>query len=575
MRPPALLAVWREEFQGYSRSYFRADLLAGITVAAVALPLALAFGVVSGADAAAGLVTAILAGFIIGGLGGGAFQISGPTGAMSAVLLVVAAQHGLIGVWVAGVLAGIMILLMALFRLGHVISVIPTPVIVGFTSGIAIIIALGQLPSVLGVPASGGETGIMMLVGYLQHGVSVDPRTLVLAAVVAVTMIGLPRIVPSAPSSLLGIILATVVAVALGWQVPSIGEIPRKILLDQRLTLDAISPTLVVQMLGPALSIAFLGAIESLLCGTVAANMTGTRLDARQELLAQGLGNIAIPFFGGVPATAAIARTSVSVKSGARTRMVSIVHSVVLLLVALLAAPLIAGVPLAALGGVLLVTAFRMNEWGDIRFWVHRRLWYALGAMMVTLLATVVLDLTQAILLGVVVSAGMFLLQASAIEVSHTAVDPERLANPSDPDLHDHHADTRVVYVTGPLFFGSVKKFLDAVADVEPSDHLVLSLRGMPMVDHMGVETIHELIERQRSGGGDVHLTGLQPSVRTELTRAGVLDHLGRERVHWNAEQAIHLIHQERAQREAVEEADAVTREAAESAGAAGATLTR
>lgn len=545
MRSLALVALLQREFRHYGRDDFRADLLAGLTVGAVALPLALAFGVASGADAAAGLVTAILAGLIIGGLGGAGFQISGPTGAMSAVLLVVAARHGLTGVWLAGVLAGVMILLMGVFKLGRLISFIPSPVIVGFTSGIAVIIALGQVPNVLGTKAGGGETAIAMLIEYAAHGVTVDPHALSVAGVVALLMIVLPRFWPRLPASLVGIAAAAALANVLGWDVRPIGEIPRTILLDNRLTLGLISPALATDVLGAAVSIAVLGAVESLLCGAVAGNMTGVKMDTRQELLAQGLGNIIIPFFGGVPATAAIARTSVNVKSGGRTRLVSIVHSLALLLTALVAAPFIAGVPLAALGGVLMVTAFKMNEWHTIRFFVNRRLWHAVAAMLVTLLATVVLDLTQAIILGIVVSAILFLQQVSRIEVTNEAVDPDRLADRPDPSLPNSAATTRVIYVSGPLFFASVATFKDEVEKVPASDHVILSLRGMPTLDQMGVEAIDELIDRQRHGGGDVQLAALQPAAQATLTRTGVLDRLGRDRVHWSAEQAIHAAHRQ------------------------------
>lgn len=544
-REDGLLPLLRREFHGYNADAFRADLVAGLTVAAVALPLALAFGVVSGADAAAGLITAILAGLLIGALGGSPFQISGPTGAMSAVLLVVAAHHGLPGVWLAGVIAGVMILLMAIFNLGRVISFIPSPVIVGFTSGIAVIIAVGQLPNVLGTAGGGSESAVGILSEYARHGISPDLRTLTTAGVVALAMILLPSLLPRVPSSLVGIVLAAVMAKLLGWNVPMIGEIPRTLLLDNRLTLDMVSPAVLVGVLPAAVSVAILGAVESLLCGAVAANMTGVRMNNRQELLAQGLGNIVIPFFGGVPSTAAIARTSVGIKSGGRTRLTSIIHSLALLLAALVAAPLIADVPLAALGGVLLVTAFKMNEWASIRFFVHRRLWHAISAMVVTLLATVILDLTQAILLGIVVSAVLFLLQISKIHVTNVPVDPERMTDQPDPSLPASHATTRVIYVTGPLFFASVATFNDELERVTGSDHVILSLRGMPTLDHMGVEAIDEVIERQRHGGGDVHLAGLQPGVMATLTQAGVLDRLGRERVHWSAEQAIHAAHLE------------------------------
>jgi SulP family sulfate permease len=542
---PGLLSLLRREFRGYSLDHLRADLLAGLTVAAVALPLALAFGVVSGADAAAGLVTAILAGVIIGGLGGSPYQISGPTGAMSAVLITVAAHHGLAGVWIAGVVAGLLIFLMGILNLGKLVSFIPSPVVVGFTSGIAVIIAIGQLPNVLGIAPDGAESTIGILASSLLRLREVDLRTLLLAGVVAACMLVLPRLLPRLPSSLVGIAVATVLARLLGWSVPMIGEIPRTILLDGRLTPDMVSLTTFVDVLPAAISIAVLGAVESLLCGTVAGNITGIRLDSRQELLAQGIGNVVIPFFGGVPSTAAIARTGVGLNAGGRTRMTSVFHSLALLVAALVAAPLLAEIPLAALGGVLVVTAVRMNEWEALHFFTHRRLWHALAAMGATLLATVVLDLTQAIILGTGVSAVLFLRQASAIVVSHEAVDPDRFAQGSDETLAaDAHANTRVLYVTGPLFFGSVATFLDAVEAVPSSAHLVLSVRGMPTIDHMGVEAIREVIDRQRSGGGDVQLAGVQPSVADELERNGVLDHLGPERVHWSADRAILAVHQ-------------------------------
>lgn len=300
--PMGLWGPWRREFRDYGRADFQADLLAGLTVGAVALPLALAFGVASGADAAAGLVTAILAGLLIGGFGGAPYQISGPTGAMSAVLIVVAARHGLPGVWVAGVMAGVLIFLVGLFRLGRLISFIPSPVITGFTSGIALIIAIGQIDNVLGVQTD-GERALGTLAAYVQGGYAVNPRSVATAAVVAVVMVGLPRVTRRVPGSLVGIIVATAIVAALGWDVATIGAVPRGILLEQRLVLGDLSPALLGELLVPAFSIAALGAIETLLCGAVAGNMTGVKMDNNQELLAQGVGNVLIPFFGGVPAT--------------------------------------------------------------------------------------------------------------------------------------------------------------------------------------------------------------------------------------------------------------------------------
>ncbi|HEU5318027.1 MAG TPA: SulP family inorganic anion transporter [Chloroflexota bacterium] len=542
MVSPALFHLWRREFGDYSRRDLQADLVAGLTVAAVALPLALAFGVASGATAAAGLVTAIVAGVLLGALGGAPFQISGPTGAMSAVLIVVAGHYGIQGVWVAGAMAGVLIFLLGLFRMGRVVSYIPSPVITGFTSGIALIIGIGQLDNVLGTHVEGHTTAVEHLAAYARAGISPNWRAVSTAAIVVAVMIVCLRFARRAPGALLGVAVATVAAAVLDWNVATIGEIPRGIVLEQRLVPSMLQPELFVGLTLPAFSIAALGAIESLLCGAVAGTMTGTKMDNNQELVAQGIGNVLLPFLGGVPATAAIARTSVGVKSGGRTRLVSIIHGLAILLASLVAAPLIARVPLAALGGVLLVTAARMNEWETIRFFFHRRLRHAVIAMVVTMLATVALDLTQAIVIGVAVSGLVFLRQASLIDIAREPVDAERLRHRGHA-LESIHPHVQVIYVSGPLFFGSVTAFLESLEGVPASDTLILSLRGVPSVDAMGLQAIQEVIERQHKGGGEVRLAGVQRAVAARLRQGGILTELGDERVHWSADQAILAAH--------------------------------
>jgi SulP family sulfate permease len=316
--------MWRREFTGYNKITLQKDLLAGITVAAVSLPLALAFGVASGADAAAGLVTAVLAGLIIGFLGGAPYQISGPTGAMSAVLIVLVNRYGLEGMWFATLLAGMMLTLLGIFRLGRVVALIPGPVIAGFTSGIAIIIAFGQIDNFLGISTPAAENVIEKMRYYAENGLAPNPEAVTLALLVMAIMIIWPRFKfgQRIPGSLVGIILATLIAILADWQVPVIGAIPRTIILENRLSLSQLSWSDLSDLVVPAMSIAALGAIESLLCGAVAGNMTGVRLNNNLELIAQGIGNMIIPLFGGVPATAAIARTSVNIKSGGVTRVV-------------------------------------------------------------------------------------------------------------------------------------------------------------------------------------------------------------------------------------------------------------
>ncbi len=426
MQTLSFFQLLRREFAGYTGGKFRQDVLAGITVGAVALPLA--FGVASGADAAAGLVTAILAGLIIGALAGAPYQIAGPTGAMSAVLILVTQKYGLEGAWLAGVLAGLIILAIGLLRLGRFIAYIPAPVITGFTAGIAVIIFVGQIDNFLGVSTPGAESTLLKLAGYFRGGFTPQWEVVLLGGVVALMMIFWPaRLNRLVPGSLVGIVLATLIALLAGWEVPQIGAIPRTILLDHRLRLDAIPWENLGGVIAPGISIAALGAVESLLCGAVGSKMTGVRMQANQELIAQGVGNVLIPFFGGVPATAAIARTSVGIKSGGQTRMVSIIHALVLLASAFVLAPVIARVPLAALAGVLMVTAWRMNEWGAIRFMFGQRFKTGIITFLLTLLATVALDLTQAILIGVAISAAIFINRVAQLRITLEPVAPEKL----------------------------------------------------------------------------------------------------------------------------------------------------
>lgn len=533
--------MWRREFAGYDREKLQKDVLAGITVAAVALPLALAFGVASGADAGAGLVTAVLAGLVIGLLGGAPYQISGPTGAMSAVLIVLVNQYGLQGMWLAGLMAGIMLTLLGIFRLGRVVALIPAPVIAGFTSGIALIIAFGQIDNFLGIKTPAAENVVEKIRYYVENGISPNPEAIVLALLVMATMIVWPRFKfgQRLPGSLVGIILATLIVVAGHWEVPIIGEIPRTILLENRLGFSQIPWSDLNNLFLPAMSIAALGAIESLLCGAVAGNMTGIRLNNNLELVAQGVGNIIIPFFGGVPATAAIARTSVNIKSGGVTRLVPIIHGVVLMLVALLLAGIIRQIPLSALAGVLMVTAWRMNEWHSINFYFSHRLKHAIIAFSITLLATVMLDLTQAILIGFGISTLIFMAQMSELQISRKPVERARLVDAGHKVTHSGE-NVAIYYLSGPLFFAAARRLVEYVeSHDEAMATLILSIRGVPLIDATGVDVIRELVQRQRQGGGDVLLTSMDDRVRQLLERAGVLAELGVDHVFWSADKAI------------------------------------
>ena len=535
------LALVRREFTGYGAGTFQQDLLAGLTVAAVALPLALAFGVASGADAAAGLVTAIIAGVLLGILGGSPYQISGPTGAMSAVLIVLTARYGVEAVWMAGVLAGIVLLLLGIFRLGRVVSLIPAPVISGFTSGIALIIAFGQIDNALGIKTPPAENVIAKLEYYFAHGVTPNWFAVTITLLSMGVMLLWPRLkgVERIPGSLAAIVIATLVVILTAQDVPTIGAIPRTILLENRLDVRNLPWGTLPHLIVPAISVAALGAIESLLCGAVAGNMTGIRLHNNVELAAQGIGNIIIPFFGGVPATAAIARTSVNVKSGGVTRLSSVIHGVTLLLAALLLAGIIGRVPLAALAGVLMVTAWRMNEWHAIHFFFSKRLKHAMLAFTITLVATVLLDLTQAIVIGFGISTLIFVAQMSDLHITRSPVDATRLTQagrrfvPPDGPL-------AVYYLSGPLFFAAARKLVEEVEAQDTADAtLIFSLRGVPLIDATGIEVLREIQARQAKGGGNLLLASVQPRVDSLLQRSGFVDLVGRECIFWSADRAI------------------------------------
>ncbi len=356
----------KKEFKGYNGKTLSADIMSGLTVAAVALPLALAFGVSSGADAASGLITAIVAGLFIGVLGGASYQISGPTGAMTAILLTLSVKYGVQGVFIAGFISGAILIIAALFKIGKLVSYIPAPVITGFTSGIAIIIALGQIDNFFGT-TSKGENAVQKLISYGKLGFSPDLKAVMFGLIVVFIMVLYPKKLNAKfPASLASIIIALIVQLIFKFDVKEVGDIPKTLFLDSRLSFGSIKLSQIKNFISPAISVAALGMIESLLCGASAGKMKNEKIDAQRELVAQGIGNMLIPLFGGVPATAAIARTSVAIKSGGKTRLVSVFHSLTLIASMLLLGPVMSQIPLAALAGVLMVTAWRMNEWETI-----------------------------------------------------------------------------------------------------------------------------------------------------------------------------------------------------------------
>lgn len=527
-----------KEFSGYNTARLLKDMMAGLTVCAVALPLALAFGVSSGATAAAGLVTAIIAGIVIGLLGGASYQISGPTGAMSAVLIGIVAQYGLQGVFFACFAAGVLMLAAGLLKLGRLISFIPMPVIMGFTSGIAIIIAMGQIDNFFGT-ASQGSSNLEKLLSYGRLGFHPNWQAVGIGLLVVFIMLVWPKKWGTKiPGSLVGIIAAAVAAALLGLDhLAVVGDIPRTLLLADRLSLSGLNLEMLSGIISPAVTIAALGMIESLLCGASAARMKNEPFSADQELIAQGLGNMLLPFFGGVPATAAIARTSVAVKSGQQTRLTSVFHSIFLLASMFLLGGVMARLPLAALAGVLMVTAWRMNDWAGIRYIFSHRFLSAISQFLITMLATVVFDLTVAILLGVIYSAILYMAKSSRIHVAFSTIDSSRLRGDigKSPALDS----AGVVYVTGSLFFGAVDEFNHRMQEVPEEDHLILSMRGMPSVDVSGAQAVLELCQHLLQKGHTIAFCGVAEDVRIYFDRAGITELVGEEAYFYSADKAI------------------------------------
>ncbi len=504
----------RREFAGYNGKMFGQDVMAGLTVAAVALPLALAFGVSSGADAAAGLVTAIMAGVLIGTFSGASYQISGPTGAMAAILISLSVKYGIEGVLMAGVLSGIILLICAVLKLGKLVSFIPAPVITGFTSGIAIVIAKGQIDNFFGMTS---ET-----VGFHP-----DLQTTLFSLLVVAIMIVYPKKLNAViPSSLAAIIVALLINMIINPNaatsaVAEVGAIPKSLMTDNALFITGLHFEHINALLTAAISIAALGMIESLLCGASAGKMKGEKFDADRELIAQGIGNIIIPFFGGVPATAAIARTSVAIKSGGRTRVVSLVHSIVLILSMFLLGGIMSRIPMAALAGVLMVVAFRMNEWDAIKQIFNKRLKAAILKFTITMVATVVFDLTVAILIGVLVAMALFIIQSSDLEVVVRSVDVDKLEGQG---IHGSYNETNLIYLTGPLFFGTQDRVSAAMIDLEGTKNIIISMRGVPSIDDSAVEEFKDIYEEYSEKGSRFFFCGVQPHVKDKMDKYGFTD---------------------------------------------------
>ena len=527
--------IFRNEFKGYNSKFFINDLTAGITVGAVALPLALAFGAASvdqdhlAIGIAGGLITAIIAGLISGLLGGGSFQISGPTGAMAVILgTIVSGQYGLQGMFMATFISGIILFAAGLLRFGRFVQFIPKPVVTGFTSGIALVIAIGQLGNAFGVNAA-GEGTIGKVMTFISNIGDTSWQTLVVAGLVVLIMAVYPKkLAKYVPSSLIAIIIATAVVKLTSLDVKTIGSIPSSIINSEVLDISAVDIPMLSSIAKYSVTIALLGMIESLLCGTAAASMKKEKFDSNVELIAQGIANMAVPFAGGVPSTAAIARTSVAIKSGCRTRLTSVFQSVFLILCMFVLAPLIGMVPYSALAGVLFVTAFKMNDIKTIKGYFTHGLKDAIASYFITMAATVILDLTYAIVIGVALSMIITISKLADINVS---VEEETLIESKD---------AAIVYSVGAYFFANGKQLKKAIEKCSKRyDTYILSFRGVVFVDISAETEFLEAIEYIRQIGSDFCFVGLNSDISGALEKIGFQETVGREHFYANLEDCV------------------------------------
>jgi SulP family sulfate permease len=517
----------RADYAGIGTSW-RGDIVAGITVGVVALPLALAFGITTGLGAETGLITAIVAGLVAGIFGGSNVQVSGPTGAMTVVLVPVVARYGRDAVFVVGLMAGGLILLAAFARLGGYLAYIPWPVIEGFTLGIAVIIFLQQVPAALGVPKPDGDKTVVVAGQAVLDALgAANLAAMGLVALVTVIMVAAPRIHRSIPGSLVAVVVATAVAQVAQLDVARIGALPGSLPLP---ALPTLSGAAVTDLAGAAFAVAALAAIESLLSAKVADGMMDSAPhDPDRELFGQGLANVVSPLFGGMPATGAIARTAVNARAGARTRVATIVHSLVLILVVFVAGSLVSEIPLAALAGVLMVTAVRMVEFANVRA-VFRSTRGDAVVLALTAGATIVFDLIVAVEIGVAVAAVLALrnVARNAAAVSEVLPAPDEVDAATETALlHDR---ILVYRLDGALFFGAAQRFLHELTAISDVRVVILRLPNLQVLDATGAQALGEIVRELESRHITVLLKGPRPEHLKVLRAVGALEELAHQK---------------------------------------------
>ena len=537
--------------KNYSKATFMSDLMAGIIVGIVALPLAIAFGIASGVSPEKGIITAIIAGFIISLLGGSKIQIGGPTGAFIVIIYGIIQQYGIGGLTVATLMAGVILILLGVFKLGAVIKFIPYPIIVGFTSGIAVTIFTTQIADIFGLNFGGEKVpgdfiGKWMI--YFRHFDTVNWWNTIIS-VISVAIIALtPKFTKKIPGSLISIIVITIAVYLMKTYggITSIDTIGDRFTIQSQLP-DAVVPNLnweAIKNLFPvAITIAVLGAIESLLSATVADGVIGDRHDSNTELIAQGAANIITPLFGGIPATGAIARTMTNINNGGKTPVAGIIHAIVLLLILLFLMPLAQYIPMACLAGVLVIVSYNMSGWRTFKGLLKSPK-SDVTVLLITFFLTIIFDLTIAIEVGLVIACVLFMkrvMETTEISVITDEIDPNK---ESDLEVHEEHLiipdGVEVYEINGPYFFGIATKFEETMAQLGDRPKIrIIRMRKVPFIDSTGINNLTNLCNMSKKEGITIVLSGVNEKVHKVLEKSGFYDLLGKDNICSNINAAL------------------------------------
>lgn len=517
--------------KGYTRAQFAKDLVAGIIVAIIALPLSIALAIASGVNPEQGLYTGVIAGFFISFLGGSRVQIGGPTAAFVVIIYGIVSQYGMSGLATATFLAGLMMIVMGLLKFGDLISFIPKTITVGFTLGIAIGILVGQLKDFLGlsmgaVPAEFTDK----LVAYAQHLNTIHLPTLLIGLLALSIQIFWPRVSQKIPGSLVAIFVTTVIVQLAHLSVPTIGDLYTIKAGLPTFSMPNISLSLVRQLLSPAFTIAILASIESLLSCVVSDGMIGSRHRSNAELVGQGVGNMMSALFGGIPATGAIARTAANVKNGGRTPIAGMTHALVLLLILLFLMPYASLIPMSCLAAILIMVAYNMSGWRTFVYMLRTAPKSDIVVLVTTLLLTVFFDLVVAIEFGMVLAAFLFLKRMSDIAEVRQWVDEADNENTDALDLKVVPKNTVVYEVFGSLFFGTTNDFLD-ISYEEGKNALILRMRNVPAMDISGLDALEEIRETCQQRGMTLILSHVNPQPFRVMKKAGFLEKIGEKNI--------------------------------------------